>query len=48
MLKLGRKISEAFDMQLLDDDFNALSEQSISNYRETTNNIDLKTGAYVS
>jgi len=48
MLKLGRKISEAFDMKLMDDSFNSLSEQTISNYRDTASKIDLQTGSYVS
>ena len=48
MLSIGRKISESFDMKLLDDNFNSLSEQTISNYRDTANKVDLKTGSYVS
>ena len=42
------KISEAFEMKLLDDDFNSLSEQTISNYKDTASKVDLKTGSYVS
>ena len=48
MLSIGRKISESFDMKLLDDNFNSLSEQTISNYRDTASKVDLKTGSYVS
>jgi FtsZ-interacting cell division protein ZipA len=48
MLLIGRKISESFDMKLLDDNFNSLSEQTISNYRDTASKVDLKTGSYVS
>ena len=35
MLSIGRKIAQSFDMKLLDDNFNSLSEQTISNYRDT-------------
>ena len=35
-------------MKLLDDNFNSLSEQTISNYRDTASKVDLKTGSYVS
>ena len=48
MLSIGRKLSEAFEMKLLDDDFNSLSEQTISNYKDTASKVDLKTGSYVS
>ena len=48
MLSIGRKLSESFDMKLLDDNFNSLSEQTISNYRDTSSKVDLKTGSYVS
>ena len=48
MLLIGRKLSESFDMKLLDDNFNSLSEQTISNYRDTASKVDLKTGSYVS
>ena len=48
MLSIGRKIAEAFEMKLLDDDFNSLSEQTISNYKDTASKVDLKTGSYVS
>lgn len=48
MLSIGRKIAQSFDMKLLDDNFNSLSEQTISNYRDTANKVDLKTGSYVS
>ena len=48
MLSIGRKISESFDMKLLDDNFNSLSEQTISNYRDTASKVDLKSGSYVS
>jgi len=48
MLLIGRKISESFDMKLLDDNFNSLSEQTISNYRDTASKVDMKTGSYVS
>ena len=48
MLSIGRKLSESFDMKLLDDNFNSLSEQTISNYRDTASKVDLKTGSYVS
>ena len=47
MLLIGRKLSETFDMKLLDDNFNSLSEQTISNYRDTASKLDLKTGSYV-
>ena len=47
MLSIGRKLSESFDMKLLDDNFNSLSEQTISNYRDTASKLDLKTGSYV-
>ena len=47
MLLIGRKLSESFDMKLLDDNFNSLSEQTISNYRDTASKLDLKTGSYV-
>ncbi len=48
MLSIGRKISESFEMKLLDDNFNSLSEQTISNYKDTASKVDLKTGSYVS
>ena len=48
MLSIGRKLSESFDMKLLDDNFNSLSQQTISNYRDTASKIDLKAGSYVS
>ena len=48
MLSIGRKLSESFDMKLLDDNFNSLSEQTISSYRETASKVDLKAGSYVS
>ena len=48
MLSIGRKIAQSFDMKLLDDNFNSLSEQTISNYRDTASKVDLKTGSYVS
>ena len=48
MLSIGRKLSESFDMKLLDDNFNSLSEQTISNYRDTASKVDLKAGSYVS
>ena len=48
MLSIGRKLSESFDMKLLDDNFNSLSKQTISNYRDTASKVDLKTGSYVS
>ena len=48
MLKVSRKVAEAFEMKLLDDNDNPLTEQTINNYRDTANKIDLKTGSYVS
>ena len=48
MLSIGRKLSESFDMKLLDDNFNSLSEQTISSYRDTASKVDLKAGSYVS
>ena len=48
MLSIGRKIAQSFEMKLLDDNFNSLSEQTISNYRDTASKVDLKTGSYVS
>ncbi len=48
MLKVSRKVAEAFEMKLLDDNDNPLTEQAINNYRDTANKIDLKTGSYVS
>ena len=48
MLLIGKKVSESFDMKLLDDNFNSLSDQTISNYRDTASKVDLKTGSYVS
>lgn len=48
MLGLARNIATSFEMKLLDDDFNGMSEQTITNYKERATELDLQFGSYVS
>ena len=47
MINLGKNLEHSFDMKLLDDNFNKMTDQTIGNYRENANAIDLKLGSYV-
>ena len=46
MIDLGKNLEESFDMKLLDESFNKVTEQTIGNYKENANAIDLKSGSY--
>ena len=46
MLALARNLSTSFDMRLLDEHFNGMSEQTITDYKERATNLDLKLSSY--
>ena len=48
MLNLARNLSTSFDMKLLDDQFNSISDQTIKNYQDQATEIDIKMNSYVS
>ena len=48
MLDLARNLSTSFDMKLLDDQFNSISDQTIKNYQDQATEIDIKMNSYVS
>ena len=48
MLDLARNLSTSFDMKLLDDQFNSISDQTIKNYQDKATEIDIKMNSYVS
>ena len=47
MIDLGKNLERSFDMKLLDESFNKITDQTIGNYKENANAIDLKLGSYV-
>ena len=46
MLELGKSIADAWDMKLCDENFNTISEQRISEYKNEAHEVDLKNGSY--
>ena len=46
MIDLGKNLERSFDMKLLDESFNKITDQTIGNYKENANAIDLKSGSY--
>ena len=46
MIDLGKNLERSFDMKLLDESFNKITDQTIGNYKENANAIDLKLGSY--
>ena len=42
MIDLGKNLERSFDMKLLDESFNKITDQTIGNYKENANAIDLK------
>ena len=46
MLKLARNIAQTFDMKLLDENFNSISDQTIGSYKNLANDVDLRAGPY--
>tara|TARA_B100000963_G_scaffold192157_1_gene167246 strand:- start:415 stop:1065 length:651 start_codon:yes stop_codon:yes gene_type:complete len=46
MLSLARNLSSSFDMRLLDEHFNGMSEQTITDYKERATNLDHKLSSY--
>ena len=46
MIELGKNLERSFDMKLLDESFNKITDQTIGNYKENANAIDLKLGSY--
>ena len=46
MISLGKNLERSFDMKLLDESFNKVTDQTIGNYKENANAIDLKSGSY--
>tara|TARA_Y100000746_G_scaffold46395_1_gene35611 strand:- start:69 stop:710 length:642 start_codon:yes stop_codon:yes gene_type:complete len=46
MIDIGKNLERSFDMKLLDESFNKITDQTIGNYKENANAIDLKSGSY--
>ncbi len=46
MIDLGKNLERSFEMKLLDESFNKITDQTIGNYKENANAIDLKSGSY--
>ena len=46
MIDLGKNLEKSFDMKLLDESFNKITDQTIGNYKENATAIDLKSGSY--
>ena len=46
MLNLARNIAQTFDMKLLDENFNSISDQTIGSYKNLANDVDLRAGPY--
>ena len=44
MIALARNIASSFEMKLLDDNFNSMSDQTITNYKERAAEIDINYG----
>ena len=44
MISLARNIASSFEMKLLDDNFNSMSDQTITNYKERAAEIDINYG----
>ena len=44
MIALARNLASSFEMKLLDDDFNSMSDQTITNYKERAAEIDINLG----
>ena len=44
MIALARNLASSFEMKLLDDDFNSMSDQTITNYKERAAEIDINFG----
>lgn len=44
MITLARNLASSFEMKLLDDDFNSMSDQTINDYKERAAEIDINFG----
>ena len=44
MIALARNLASSFEMKLLDDDLNSMSDQTITNYKERAAEIDINFG----
>jgi hypothetical protein len=41
---LARNLATSFEMKLLDDDFNPVSDQTVANYKERAAELDINLG----
>ena len=44
MIALARNLATSFEMKLLDDDFNPVSDQTVANYKERAAELDINLG----
>ncbi|MDA1056869.1 MAG: hypothetical protein O3A58_03450, partial [Proteobacteria bacterium] len=44
MITLARNLATSFEMKLLDDDFNPVSDQTVANYKERAAELDINLG----